>query len=1097
MPLDFHRNCLRILGRMKRKILVLELWGLGDLTFSTVFLQSALQAGDEVHLLGKNHARALLEPSFPQVRFFSLEAGWTKFRHKYRLWRWNWRALLGLLKELRKERYDIVVSARNDPRDHLLMALIGARRKIGFPHRGARLLLTDRVKRSRGPAQHKVEDWRDLGEAAGFSGIRRVEPMLRHEAYRTSRLDLLFGEWKLPVVLLHAGARIPVRRWPAAYFETLIGLMRREFKFHLVLVPDPDGGGSSLSPLADVVLNDLALPELTDLMGRADLVLCNDSGPGHLAAAMRRPCLVFFGPTAPNWFRPWGEIHHLVIRDFCRHRPCFDYCRYSEPFCMTRLRPEIVWGEVRRQIHQLVFRGLVPQAILSAPPAPEAPGQPMVVVLTATYRRAAHLERMLASLEPGAVRLAVLVIDNADDPATAAVVEKARERMEIDRIVPGENLSCGGGLALGEKAALERYGDRMTHLWMMDDDIQVAPGTLSRLVAAMTEEGAALACPLITYPDGRIGWFPGLLEKGPFDALRKGRVVTPEAYLEKFGPKPVPFSWATGVSLLVTRETLEETGLHRTDFWLRGEDFEFSLRISARHKAIFVPDTRITHYCFSGPYTPEAIAMERKKQVAMLRNVAYIGGRLPHGRRIFRTLPGNLWRHCKNWGVGGLPEGLRAYWQGGVAGHPAGGGPVTFKGKEPSPFQTAKRSGLSAPSVHSRGQNARVLQIFSRYTQYGGEEGSVYRIGDALMETHQVEYYLKSTANLLERKSFGKAAALVDVFHNFQAARDVRRMQEIGRFDLWQIHNVFPAVSPAIYHEAFRLKIPTLHYLHNYRMGCINGFFLDHGSPCQKCIHGNFRHAAAARCWHESALICGWMGLVMKRLQQMDVFHRINRWVAISEAQRQVHIEMGIPGDRIDVIHHFYESKGPALPLPKDGYALFLGRLSNEKGCMDLVKAWRLMPPHRKLVIAGTGPELPALEAYAASARLTNVHFAGFVSKECQDALWQGASFLVVPSVWLEPFGMVVLEAWSRGRPVVAYAIGALPELVADGRTGLLVRPFDVNGLAAAMERLFGNPDELAALAQAGRRELETRFSKAVWASKIHATYEKTLSTPL
>ena len=299
---------------------------------------------------------------------------------------------------------------------------------------------------------------------------------------------------------------------------------------------------------------------------------------------------------------------------------------------------------------------------------------PYIVAIVATFRRPKDLARMLQSLQSSTTPLTALVVDNADDPATAAVVAAAQEKMEVVRLIPGENLGCGGGLAFGEHYALEHFGDRVTHFWLSDDDVELAPGTLERLVEALHEEKAALACPMITWPDGVIGWFPGLLEAPQFDAIRKLRVRTPEQYLAQFGPRPIRFSWATGASLMVTREALEALGFHRTDFLIRGEDFEFSLRITAQSPGIYVPDTHVAHYCFSGPQTPEAVAAERRKQVAMLHNTAYISFRLPHGRRILRCMPGNLWRHVKNWGPGGIWEGLKAYWRGAVDGHPAGTG---------------------------------------------------------------------------------------------------------------------------------------------------------------------------------------------------------------------------------------------------------------------------------------------------------------------------------------------------------------------------------------------------------------------------------------
>ena len=199
---------------MKQKILILELWGIGDLTLSTVLIQKAVAAGDEIHLLGKRHSAPLLEPTFPGLRFFLFDAGWTKFHKKYHLWQWNLGAFFRLLWQLRKERYDIAVSARDDPRDHLLMALIGARKRVGFPHRGSGAFLTHRVVRTNGHSQHKVEDWRDLGVAMGLPGMDSAQPGLCLPAYRSPRIDALLDAIQKPIFVLHTGARIPVRRWP-------------------------------------------------------------------------------------------------------------------------------------------------------------------------------------------------------------------------------------------------------------------------------------------------------------------------------------------------------------------------------------------------------------------------------------------------------------------------------------------------------------------------------------------------------------------------------------------------------------------------------------------------------------------------------------------------------------------------------------------------------------------------------------------------------------------------------------------------------------------------------------------------------------------
>jgi ADP-heptose:LPS heptosyltransferase len=351
------------------KLLVLEFWGLGDLTFSTPLLRAAVSRF-EVTLVGKAHARPLLAPTFPGMRFIAYDAPWSAYRGKYDLRKWNWPELLMLVTRLRRERFDAAVSVRNDPRDHLLMRMVGAGRRYGFPRRGSHLFLTHPRRRSR-LKQHKVEDWRDLGRALELSGMDAAEPRLEHAQYRTPLGDQLFAEIRKPVLCLHPGARIAVRRWPEPYFEQVIKNLRAEFDFHLILVPDPEGYGSTLVPLADTVLRPLTIRELVDVLGRVDLLLCNDSGPGHLAASCGRPAIPIFGPTDPEWFRPWGDIHHLVIRDICPIRPCFDYCRFPEPYCLTRLSPQEAWPEIGAHIRELIPRGVLPRQLLRGSETPD------------------------------------------------------------------------------------------------------------------------------------------------------------------------------------------------------------------------------------------------------------------------------------------------------------------------------------------------------------------------------------------------------------------------------------------------------------------------------------------------------------------------------------------------------------------------------------------------------------------------------------------------------------------------------------------------------------------------------------------------------
>jgi len=328
-----------------KSVLLLELWGIGDATLMTSALQGLLAENWDVTLLAKPHTKDLLQSEYPTVKIIEFDAPWTVFRGKYRLGRWPWRTIFQVLSQLRKQRFAAAISIRKDPRDHLLMWLAGARRRIGFPHPLSRAFLNEPMP-AHDPNAHRVEDWWKLQDRVIGSPTPHRPPRLVADSALLANFRTQLGKDPRPIVALHCGARIAVRRWPEGYYRQLIVSLRRKFDFQLVLIPDPDGYGSSLSDLADHTFSQLSLPDLLALLSCATQVICNDSGPCHLAAALGVPVIAFFGPQRPELFRPFGDHHLVVIRDICPHRPCSDYCRFPENYCLTKLVPDEVCPEV-------------------------------------------------------------------------------------------------------------------------------------------------------------------------------------------------------------------------------------------------------------------------------------------------------------------------------------------------------------------------------------------------------------------------------------------------------------------------------------------------------------------------------------------------------------------------------------------------------------------------------------------------------------------------------------------------------------------------------------------------------------------------------
>jgi ADP-heptose:LPS heptosyltransferase len=342
----------------KPKLLIFELWGIGDLVLATTLIDKA--GGDyQIHLLAKPFASELLAPTYPDVIFHAYQAPWTAHYGKYRLWRWHWPELLRLIFNLRREKFDAAVSVRPDPRDHFLMWLIGAKKRVGLPTKGSGVFLTVRLRE---PSQkwHRIEAHRLIGSSLGVQGIEDAVPKLEHTKYVTSRTKDLLRGIADPILCLHIGAGQPVRRWPEHYFAEILLRLRARYQFHLVLVRDDDESAEHLFPLADTVMNRLPVQDLVGVISQSVLLLCNDSGPMHVAIASACPTIAFFGPGDPRWFRPWGAIHHMVIRDICPYRPCFDFCKFPEPYCLTKLLPNEAWPEIEQHIDRLLYEMILP-----------------------------------------------------------------------------------------------------------------------------------------------------------------------------------------------------------------------------------------------------------------------------------------------------------------------------------------------------------------------------------------------------------------------------------------------------------------------------------------------------------------------------------------------------------------------------------------------------------------------------------------------------------------------------------------------------------------------------------------------------------------
>lgn len=303
---------------------------MGDLVLATPFLQAACQRF-EVTLLAKPYAHDLQRRFWPSVRVFTFSAPWTAFRRKYRLHRWPWRGLFRLRRQLATEGFQFGLSARWDPRDHLLLWLSGVERRLGFPRLKSQFFLTDAILRP-APTAHRYEHWRALAEALHFVLPPREQVNAGPHPPGTH-------------VLIHSGAGQSVRVWPLPRYRHLATRLR-SLGYKVQVACDPDQREWWLLAGEREVITPSTVGALMEVIAGAGAFIGNDSGPSHLAAFCDLPTFTIFGPQLPEWFAPLHPRGEWLAGKPCPYKPCSDYCRFPEPYCMVRSSEDEVTARV-------------------------------------------------------------------------------------------------------------------------------------------------------------------------------------------------------------------------------------------------------------------------------------------------------------------------------------------------------------------------------------------------------------------------------------------------------------------------------------------------------------------------------------------------------------------------------------------------------------------------------------------------------------------------------------------------------------------------------------------------------------------------------
>jgi glycosyltransferase involved in cell wall biosynthesis len=392
----------------------------------------------------------------------------------------------------------------------------------------------------------------------------------------------------------------------------------------------------------------------------------------------------------------------------------------------------------------------------------------------------------------------------------------------------------------------------------------------------------------------------------------------------------------------------------------------------------------------------------------------------------------------------------------------------------------------------------KILLVHNHYQQRGGED-VVYEQERKLLESHghQVVAYERHNGELLNHSALARLATPIKAIWARDTYHEILGLVRKERPQIAHVHNTFVQISPAVFAACREEGVPVVQTLHNFRLMCPAATLFRDGKVCEDCLESGLSQGVRHACYRGSFAATAATALMLSVHRTARTWSNgVTGYIALTEFSKRKFVGAGLPREKIHVKPNFVAPD----PGPKEEFgdcAVYVGRLSPEKGLKTLLQAWRQLRTSIPLQIIGEGPLRRELEQMVSECNLTNVVFTGHLSSNETRSRIRNARLLVLPSECYENFPMTVVEAFACGTPVVCSRLGSMQEIVNDRSNGLHFAPGKPEDLARTLEWAWSNPRQLQALGKAARRDYEQKYTAEHNYSELMAIYERVMGVPI
>lgn len=394
----------------------------------------------------------------------------------------------------------------------------------------------------------------------------------------------------------------------------------------------------------------------------------------------------------------------------------------------------------------------------------------------------------------------------------------------------------------------------------------------------------------------------------------------------------------------------------------------------------------------------------------------------------------------------------------------------------------------------------KVLLLHNRY-QYAGGEDSVVQAEKNLLEKkgHQVSLIEVSNDDIVGIG--GRINAAFSALYSPVSKRYVSKA--IAHFypDVVHIHNFFPLLSPSVYDACNNANVPVVQTLHNYRLGCPNAMLFRNNTACEDCLGKRIAWSGILHaCYRGSHIQSTVVATMLAVHWQRGTWQKsIDAYIALTAFQKEKMVQAGLPREKIYIKpNYIFDPQSLNITRANGEYALFVGRISPEKGILTLLDAYLQNSLRIPLKIAGTGPLLENLQARIQSAGLDDViTFLGQQDKSAVMRLMYDARFLIFPSIWYETFGLAMIEAFACSLPVLASSWGSMAEIVENNVTGLHFQAGSSTDLANKIRWAYEHPEEMICMGKNARSAYEAYYTSDHNYQQLIAIYQAVIAQKL